>query len=222
MIHKEIASNVISFIVLCWPLTAAIISWREQINHKMQHLHLESASSSWPLWGFPCSNTTVSVEVTCCFSYSLFDLGDIILTASPVVSPHAYGNVISVCTHRGFLLQGIRQLQLSPKQAIVLSMTTSQVPVRTYSSLVCFGLPFLKLIILWVYGCVNWHTPVVSVLEVSSLFIISLLASQHLCSLYSYEWCSCCFQYWCFFFSRKIPLGLSLSLRLMHDQAFFY
>nr|XP_047917524.1 dynein axonemal assembly factor 8 isoform X5 [Anser cygnoides] len=55
--------------------------------------------------------------------------GDIILMVSPVVSPHAYGNVISICTHRGFLLQGIRQLQLSPKQAIVLSMTTSQIAV---------------------------------------------------------------------------------------------
>nr|XP_038042800.1 uncharacterized protein C16orf71 homolog isoform X7 [Anas platyrhynchos] len=55
--------------------------------------------------------------------------GDIILMVSPVVSPHACGNVISVCTHRGFLLQGIRRLQLSPKQAIVLSMTTSQIAV---------------------------------------------------------------------------------------------
>ncbi|XP_075021950.1 dynein axonemal assembly factor 8 [Calonectris borealis] len=55
--------------------------------------------------------------------------GDIILMVSPVVSPHAYGNVISVCTHRGFVLQGIRQLQLSPKQAVVLSMTTSQIAV---------------------------------------------------------------------------------------------
>ncbi|XP_068554859.1 dynein axonemal assembly factor 8 isoform X7 [Anas acuta] len=63
--------------------------------------------------------------------------GDIILMVSPVVSPHACGNVISVCTHRGFLLQGIRQLQLSPKQAIVLSMTTSQIAVfcpRKFSS----------------------------------------------------------------------------------------
>lgn len=199
MIHQEIAYNAISFTVLCWPLIAAIISWIEQINHKIQCLHLESASGrNWPLREFPCSNTTVSVEVICCFSYSLFDLGDIILMVSPVVSPHAYGNVISICTHRGFLLQGIRQLQLSPKQAIVLSMTTSQVLVRTYSSVVCFGLPFLKLIILWVYGCASWRTPVVSVLECSSLFILSLLASQHSCSLYSYEWCSCCFQYWCF------------------------
>ncbi|KAM6054412.1 LOW QUALITY PROTEIN: dynein axonemal assembly factor 8 [Chlamydotis macqueenii] len=55
--------------------------------------------------------------------------GDIILMVSPVVSPHAYGNVISVCTHRGFVLQGIRQLQLSPKQAVALSMTTSQIAV---------------------------------------------------------------------------------------------
>ncbi|KAM9290760.1 dynein axonemal assembly factor 8 [Morus bassanus] len=55
--------------------------------------------------------------------------GDIILVASPVVSPHAYGKVISVCTHRGFVLQGIRQLQLSPKEAIVLNMPTSQIAV---------------------------------------------------------------------------------------------
>ncbi|XP_075371346.1 dynein axonemal assembly factor 8 isoform X1 [Mycteria americana] len=55
--------------------------------------------------------------------------GDIILMVSPVVTPHAYGNVISVCTHRGFVLQGIRQLQLSPKQAVVLSLTTSQIAV---------------------------------------------------------------------------------------------
>ncbi|XP_032851289.2 dynein axonemal assembly factor 8 isoform X2 [Tyto alba] len=64
--------------------------------------------------------------------------GDIILMVSPVVSPHAYSNVISICTHRGFVLQGIRQLQLSPKQAVVLSMTTSQVavfcPSKTSSS----------------------------------------------------------------------------------------
>ncbi|XP_021266990.1 uncharacterized protein C16orf71 homolog isoform X7 [Numida meleagris] len=55
--------------------------------------------------------------------------GDIILTVSPLVSPCAYGNVISICTHQGFVLQGVRQLQLSHKQAIVLSMTTSQIAV---------------------------------------------------------------------------------------------
>eukprot|EP00076_Gallus_gallus_P045480 XP_025011018.1 uncharacterized protein C16orf71 homolog isoform X2 [Gallus gallus] len=54
---------------------------------------------------------------------------DIILTVSPLVSPRVYGNVISICTCRGFALQGIRQLQLSHKQAIVLSMTTSQIAV---------------------------------------------------------------------------------------------
>ncbi|XP_074014738.1 dynein axonemal assembly factor 8 [Numenius arquata] len=53
--------------------------------------------------------------------------GDIILVASPVVSPHAYGDVISVCTCWGFLLQGVRRLQLSPEQALALSMTTSQI-----------------------------------------------------------------------------------------------
>lgn len=68
---------------------------------------------------------------------------------SPVVTPHAYGNVMSVCTHRGFVLQGIRQLQLSPKQAVVLSMTTSQVLDGMCSSVVYLGLPVvLKLIML--------------------------------------------------------------------------
>ncbi|XP_015732902.1 uncharacterized protein C16orf71 homolog isoform X2 [Coturnix japonica] len=54
---------------------------------------------------------------------------NIILTVSPLVSPHVYGNVISICTHRGFALQGIRQLQLSHKEAIALSMTASQIAV---------------------------------------------------------------------------------------------
>lgn len=49
------------------------------------------------------------------------------MVVSPLVSPHAYGNVIAVCAHRGFVLQGIRQLPLSPEQAVVLGMTTSQV-----------------------------------------------------------------------------------------------
>ncbi|KAM9555140.1 dynein axonemal assembly factor 8 isoform 2-T2 [Guaruba guarouba] len=53
----------------------------------------------------------------------------VILMVSPVVSPCAYGNVISVCTRRGFVLQGVRQLQLSLEQAAVLSMTRSQVAV---------------------------------------------------------------------------------------------
>ncbi|KAM6249800.1 dynein axonemal assembly factor 8 [Porphyrio hochstetteri] len=53
--------------------------------------------------------------------------GDVILVVSPVVSPHAYGKVISVCTHRGFVLQGISQQQLSPQQGLGLSMTASQI-----------------------------------------------------------------------------------------------
>ncbi|XP_051487965.1 dynein axonemal assembly factor 8 [Apus apus] len=55
--------------------------------------------------------------------------GDIILLVSPVIPPHAYGEVISVCARRGFVLQGVRQLQLSPMQALLLSMTTSQIAV---------------------------------------------------------------------------------------------
>ncbi|XP_032560034.1 uncharacterized protein C16orf71 homolog isoform X1 [Chiroxiphia lanceolata] len=55
--------------------------------------------------------------------------GDIILMVSPVVSPCAYGRVMSVCTRRGFVLQGLRQLQLSPQQGLVLSMTTRQIAV---------------------------------------------------------------------------------------------
>ncbi|XP_030434468.1 uncharacterized protein C16orf71 homolog isoform X3 [Gopherus evgoodei] len=55
--------------------------------------------------------------------------GDVILVVSPAVPPHAYGDVISTCTQRGFTLQGIKQLRLSPKRAIMLSMTTSQMAV---------------------------------------------------------------------------------------------
>ncbi|XP_027539325.1 uncharacterized protein C16orf71 homolog isoform X3 [Neopelma chrysocephalum] len=55
--------------------------------------------------------------------------GDIILMVSPVVSPRAYGRVMSVSARRGFVLQGLRQLQLSPEQGLVLSMTTRQIAV---------------------------------------------------------------------------------------------
>ncbi|XP_048817901.1 dynein axonemal assembly factor 8 isoform X4 [Lagopus muta] len=68
-------------------------------------------------------------EQICCSTHQMYTLHlrDIILTVSPLVPPHVYGNVIAVCSRRGFALQGIRQLQLSHKQAIVLSMTTSQI-----------------------------------------------------------------------------------------------
>ncbi|KAM6320086.1 LOW QUALITY PROTEIN: dynein axonemal assembly factor 8 [Podargus strigoides] len=52
-----------------------------------------------------------------------------ILMVSPVLSPHAHSMVIFVYTHWGLVLEGTRQLKLSPKQAIVLSMTTSQIAV---------------------------------------------------------------------------------------------
>ncbi|XP_068886355.1 dynein axonemal assembly factor 8, partial [Aphelocoma coerulescens] len=55
--------------------------------------------------------------------------GDIILLVSPVVPPRAYGAVLSTCARRGFVLQGLRQLQLSAQQALVLGMTTGQIAV---------------------------------------------------------------------------------------------
>ncbi|XP_070617104.1 dynein axonemal assembly factor 8 [Erythrolamprus reginae] len=55
--------------------------------------------------------------------------GDLILLASPVVPPHGYGLVISTCTQRGFVLQGVKRLQLSLRRAHRLSMSASQVKV---------------------------------------------------------------------------------------------
>nr|XP_054499931.1 dynein axonemal assembly factor 8 [Agelaius phoeniceus] len=45
--------------------------------------------------------------------------GDIILLVSPVVPPCAYGAVLSACARRGFVLQGLRQLQLSAQQGLI-------------------------------------------------------------------------------------------------------
>ncbi|XP_058278612.1 dynein axonemal assembly factor 8 [Hirundo rustica] len=55
--------------------------------------------------------------------------GDIILLVSPVVPPRAYGAVLSTCARRGFVLQGVRQLQLSAQQGSVLGMTAGQIAV---------------------------------------------------------------------------------------------
>ncbi|XP_033373829.1 uncharacterized protein C16orf71 homolog isoform X2 [Parus major] len=55
--------------------------------------------------------------------------GDIILLVSPVVPPRAYGAVLSTCARRGFVLQGLRQLQLSAQQGLVLGMTAGQIAV---------------------------------------------------------------------------------------------
>nr|XP_056722552.1 dynein axonemal assembly factor 8 [Euleptes europaea] len=52
--------------------------------------------------------------------------GDIILVASPAVAPYAYGSVISTCTRRGFVLQGVKQLRLSPKKASLLGVPENQ------------------------------------------------------------------------------------------------
>ncbi|XP_038007548.1 uncharacterized protein C16orf71 homolog isoform X4 [Motacilla alba alba] len=55
--------------------------------------------------------------------------GDIILLVSPVVPPRAYGAVLSTCARRGFVLQGLRQLQLSAQQGLVLGMAAGQIAV---------------------------------------------------------------------------------------------
>lgn len=78
------------------------------------------------------------MTIICCFSCPFFDLGDIILLVSPVVPPRAYGAVLSACARRGFVLQGVRQLQLSAQQGFVLGMTAGQVLCP-----LCSGLPLL-------------------------------------------------------------------------------
>ncbi|XP_064246624.1 dynein axonemal assembly factor 8 isoform X2 [Passer domesticus] len=55
--------------------------------------------------------------------------GDIILLVSPVVPPCAYGAVLSACARRGFVLQGLRQLQLSAQQGLVLGLAAGQIAV---------------------------------------------------------------------------------------------
>lgn len=56
--------------------------------------------------------------------------GDVILVPSPAVPPHAFGSVISTCNQRGFALQGIKQLRLSPEQAFFLNVAEDQVKDR--------------------------------------------------------------------------------------------
>ncbi|KAL2298753.1 hypothetical protein Nmel_014349 [Mimus melanotis] len=55
--------------------------------------------------------------------------GDIIVLVSPVVPPLAYGAVLSSCARRGFVLQGLRQLQLSAQQGLELGLTAGQIAV---------------------------------------------------------------------------------------------
>ncbi|XP_067859725.1 dynein axonemal assembly factor 8 [Heptranchias perlo] len=54
---------------------------------------------------------------------------DIFLLVSPAVPPHCYGDIISVCTRRGFSLQGMRRLWLSPKRAGCLGIASMQIAV---------------------------------------------------------------------------------------------
>ncbi|XP_067912833.1 dynein axonemal assembly factor 8 isoform X2 [Heterodontus francisci] len=54
---------------------------------------------------------------------------DLFLLVSPAVPPCCYGDIISVCTRRGFSLQGMRRLRLSPKRAGSLGIASMQIPV---------------------------------------------------------------------------------------------
>ncbi|XP_048465465.1 dynein axonemal assembly factor 8 isoform X3 [Rhincodon typus] len=54
---------------------------------------------------------------------------DIFLLVSPAVPPRCYGDIISVCTRRGFSLRGVRRFQLSPKRAGSLGIASMQIPV---------------------------------------------------------------------------------------------
>ncbi|XP_072337431.1 dynein axonemal assembly factor 8 isoform X3 [Scyliorhinus torazame] len=51
---------------------------------------------------------------------------DIFLLVSPAVPPHCYGDIMSICTKRGFSLQGMRRLRLSAKRAGSLGITSMQ------------------------------------------------------------------------------------------------
>nr|XP_014351953.1 PREDICTED: uncharacterized protein LOC106706083 [Latimeria chalumnae] len=51
------------------------------------------------------------------------------LVVSPTVPPNCYGDVISVCTLRGFVLQGLRRLRLSSKRACMLGISTKLISI---------------------------------------------------------------------------------------------
>ncbi|XP_059834817.1 dynein axonemal assembly factor 8 [Hypanus sabinus] len=54
---------------------------------------------------------------------------DLFLLVSPVVPTRFYGDIISVCVRRGFILQGLQRLRLSLKQAESLAIASDQIPV---------------------------------------------------------------------------------------------
>ncbi|XP_066545119.1 dynein axonemal assembly factor 8 isoform X2 [Amia ocellicauda] len=54
---------------------------------------------------------------------------DIFLLVSPAVPPCCFGDVLSVCCKRGFSLRGLQRLQLSPRRAQGLGLTSRQIPV---------------------------------------------------------------------------------------------
>ncbi|XP_077172689.1 dynein axonemal assembly factor 8 isoform X2 [Paroedura picta] len=87
-------------------------------------------SSSLPV-GTDCGTSSLQESVPSTPPATLVSTtkGDIIVVASPAVRPCAYGGVLATCAQRGFVLQGVKQLQLSPEQAASLSMAANQAAV---------------------------------------------------------------------------------------------
>ncbi|XP_072125360.1 dynein axonemal assembly factor 8 isoform X1 [Mobula birostris] len=54
---------------------------------------------------------------------------DLFLLVSPIVPTRYYGDIISVCVRRGFVLQGLQRLRLSAKRAESLGIASDQIPV---------------------------------------------------------------------------------------------
>ena len=52
---------------------------------------------------------------------------DVLLLVSPAVAPCCWGLVLFECVQRGFTLRGVQRLQLIPKAAKALGLTSSQV-----------------------------------------------------------------------------------------------
>ncbi|XP_076608322.1 dynein axonemal assembly factor 8 [Chaetodon auriga] len=51
---------------------------------------------------------------------------DLLLVVSPVIPPCCYGQILAVCEHRGFSLQGLQRLQLQSNGAAVLGLPDQQ------------------------------------------------------------------------------------------------
>ncbi|XP_078095950.1 dynein axonemal assembly factor 8 [Mustelus asterias] len=80
---------------------------------------------------FQSSGTHIDSRETCRPPATLVATirADVFLLVSPAVPPRCYGDIMSICTKRGFSLQGMRRLRLSPKRAGSLGITSMQIPV---------------------------------------------------------------------------------------------